>query len=95
MATNYEGVHSRAVASATSTATVRRGEKSLTFIYMTFSIILAIEGTLFSLLPRLGFFLDVVLPAVILGTTSHFFLFNARFQDKLIMWKIWYESKAR
>lgn len=76
-------------------ATVTRGPVSWNYIYVTLGFAIAIEGTIIQMISPLIFPWNVATFVVLAALTFCLFLFNGRFQNKLIGLKNNYEAKSR
>ncbi len=77
---------------ATLTAKVKRGDASWTYIYVMLALALAFTWTLIQLWGNCAKLLAFLFLTALL---LYLFLFNGRFQNRLIGLKAWYESKFR
>jgi hypothetical protein len=74
-------------------ANVKRGRESWNYIYVMLGFVLAIGGTVISMLPFEA--CNILTYAVFAAVASGLFLCNGWFQNKLIAIKGAYENKAR
>jgi hypothetical protein len=79
---------------ATLDIKVKRGPESWAYIYVALGFALTIEGTIIQMLPP-AFPWNLLTYFVIGAITFYQFIFNGRFQDKLIGVKFRYENQAR
>lgn len=77
------------------TMTVTRGPISWAYIYTALGFAVAIEATLITMIEPLKFPLNVVVFIAVAAFTFWLFIFNGRFQNKLIAMKNAYENKGR
>jgi hypothetical protein len=74
---------------------VKRDQQSWTYIYVVLGFALTIESTVVSMITPLCFPLNILVFAIIAVATWYLFRECRWFQNKLIGWKIRYESKFR
>jgi hypothetical protein len=74
-------------------ASVKRGPDSWNYIYVMLGFVLAIGGTVISMLPFGA--CNILTYALFAAVAISLFLFNGWFQNKLIALKSAYENKAR
>jgi hypothetical protein len=77
----------------TLSASVKRGPESWNYIYVMLGFMLAIGGTVISMLP-FGVW-NILAYALFAAVAIRLFLFSGWFQNKLITLKMDYENKAR
>lgn len=79
----------------TESHTVTRGPTSWAYIYVALGFVVAIEGSVISMVTPLAFPWNIVVYALVAGFSIWLFLANGWFQNKLIGFQIRYENKAR
>ncbi len=77
------------------TADVRRGPISWNYFYIALGFALAISGTIIQMVDIVHFPCNVLLYVVTAASLFWLFLFNGRFQNKLIELKSRYENRPR
>lgn len=75
-------------------ALVKRGQESWTYIYIMMGFALSIEAGIIGMTP-LHFSWNLAAYGAVGALTVYLFTSNGWFQDKLIGFKNWYETKAR
>lgn len=71
---------------------VKRGPESWNYIYVMLGFVLAVGGTVISMLPFGAF--NIFVYVLFAAVAIYLFLFNGRFQNKLIGIKSAYENQA-
>lgn len=74
---------------------VTRGPESWAYIYIALGFVVAIEGTTIQMITPLKFPWNLITYIALGGATYCLFRCSGWFQNKLIGWKMKYESKAR
>ena len=75
--------------------TVTRGNESWTYIYVMMGFALSIEGTIVAMITPLAFPWNIATFAIAGVTTVYLFTSSGWFQNRLLGFKSWYESKGR
>lgn len=76
-------------------AEIKRGESSWNYIYVALGFAIAIEGTVVQMVEPLKFPWNILTFISLAGVTGHVFLNCGWFQNKLIGWRMRYESRYR
>lgn len=82
-------------ASASATATVIRGEKSWTFLYLVAGFAVSTEATVVQMIEPLHWLAREALFAVVAGLTLWQVLASGSMQDRLLRWQATHEGRAR
>ena len=75
-------------------AKIQRGSESYNFFYVALGFAISIEGSIIPMIAP-NFPYNIFIFAVIAIASCWLFLFNGRFQNKLVGWKIACENKPR